>query len=85
MTFFTPAADGLTGYSCLELIRVHKTTDPQEIPAQIFEIEGQKNVFQFHFNQTAKTTSFILDQVFNKKKSQETSLIPIESTAGKAI
>ena len=66
-TFFTPAADDVTGYSCSELIAQHKAADPQEIPPKIFEAEGHKNIFQFHFNTASRTKEFILDRVFNKK------------------
>ncbi|PWA39393.1 hypothetical protein CTI12_AA570580 [Artemisia annua] len=61
---------------------MHKTADPQQIPPEIFAIEGQKNIFQIRFNQTGKTTDFILDQVFNKIKRQQTPTIPMEPATG---
>lgn len=70
ITFFTPGADCVTGYSCSELITQHKAADPQEIPSEIFAAEGQKNIFQIHFSTTSKTKEFILDQVFNKKPNK---------------
>ena len=69
LTFFTPTADDFTGYSCSQLIAKHKAADPQEMPPGIFAIEGQKNVFQLHFNSTSNTTDFVLDQVFDKKNA----------------
>ena len=82
ITFFTPAADDLIGYSCAELIAMHNAEDPQQIPSQIFEIEGQNNIFQFHFNETSKITSFVLDQVFDKKRVNQAPLITIQSEPG---
>ena len=46
---------------------MHEAEDQQEIPSQIFDTEGHKNIFQIRFNQGGDTTSFILDKVFNKK------------------
>jgi hypothetical protein len=55
------------GYTCSELIAIHEAEGQQEIPSQIFDAEGHKNIFQIRFNQGGDTTSFILDKVFNKK------------------
>ena len=71
MTFFSPGVDEITGYSCQELLANHKAEDPQEIPPAILAIEGEKNIFQFHYNTSGRTTEFNLDQVFNKKKRQQ--------------
>ena len=49
VTFFSPAVDDITGYSCSELLAKHKAPDPQQIPPKIFAIEGHKSVFQIHF------------------------------------
>lgn len=64
---------------------MHKAKDPQEIPLEIFAIEGQKNVFQIHFNETGKTTDFVLAQVFNKKKNHKSTATAIELHAGNTI
>ena len=61
ITFFTPGADHVVGYPCSQLIAMHKGEDLQEIPAEIFAVEGQKNVFQIHFSQSGEATNFILD------------------------
>ena len=82
ITFFTPAADKVTGYTCPELIAKHKTADQQEIPPEIFAVEGQKNVFQIHFNSGDGTPNFILDQVFDKKKRDEGTSSTIQIEAG---
>ena len=68
ITFFTPGADDVVGYTCSELLAMHSAEDQQEIPPQIFDVEGQTNVFQIRFNQTGDATSFVLDQVFNKTR-----------------
>ena len=68
VTFFTPVGDEIVGYSCPQLIAKHTKTDTQEIPEEIFAIEGQKHVFQIHFNESAKTTDFVVDKVFKKKR-----------------
>ena len=72
ITFFTPGADDVVGYTCSEIIAMHSAEDQQEIPPQIFDVEGQTNIFQIHFNQTGDTTSFVLDQVFNKTRRHGT-------------
>ena len=85
ITFFTPGADDIVGYTCSELIAIHKAEDQQEIPEQIFDAEGQRNIFQIRFNQTTETTSFVLDQVFNKKKRPQTATAAIQNQQGQAI
>ena len=72
VTFFSPAADDIVGYSCSYLLAKHNTQDLQEIPEEIFAIEGEQNIFQIHYNTTAQTTDFVLDQVFNKKNPKKT-------------
>ena len=57
----------------------------QEIPPEIFAIEGEKNIFQIHFSTTAKTTSFVLDQVFQKKKCYDAITPTIEANLGATI
>ena len=74
----------MTGYSCSELIAQHKAADPQEIPPKIFEAEGQKNIFQFHFNTASRTKEFILDRVFNKKTASGSSNPSLTANAGDA-
>ena len=85
ITFFTPGADDVVGYTCSELIAMHDGEDPQDIPSQIFDVEGQTNVFQIRFNQTGDTTSFILDQVFDKKTRQQPQHKPVEMIEGKSL
>ena len=75
----------MVGYPCSQLIAMHKAEDLQEIPAEVFAVEGQKNVFQIHFSQSGETTNFILDQVFDKKKFQATSATLLKSTSGKTL
>jgi hypothetical protein len=85
LTFFTPATDEVTGYTCEELLAIHNGEDPQLIPPQIFELEGQKNIFQFHFSQTSKKATFVLDQVFNKRNVTKESAKSIELQPGSTI
>jgi hypothetical protein len=82
VTFFSPAADDIIGYSCPELVAKHKATDQQEIPAEIFAIEGEKGVLQIHFNTLGRTIDFVVDKVFNKKKKAEPASTLIEANPG---
>lgn len=75
----------MVGYPCSQLIAMHKAEDLQEIPAEIFAVEGQKNVFQIHFSQSGETTNFILDQVFDKNKFHPPSATLLESSSGKTL
>ena len=85
ITFFTPGEDDIVGYTCSELIAMHEAEDQQFIPSQIFDTEGHKNIFQIRFNQGGDTTSFILDKVFNKKKSNEILDTSTETIEGKPV
>ena len=85
VTFFTPVGDDVVGFSCPQLIEKHTKTDMQEIPEEIFAIEGQKHFFQIHFNETAKTTDFIVDKVFKKKKAIEGTTSQHQEIQGNAI
>ena len=85
VTFITPAANEVTGYTCPQLVANHKGADLQEIPPEIFAIEGEKNVFQIYFSTSANTTSFVLDQVFQKKKCYDTVTPAIELNLGPTI
>ncbi|GJT66252.1 nucleic acid-binding, OB-fold protein [Tanacetum coccineum] len=53
-TFFTVAADDVIGCTCPEFIAMHNADNPQQTATKILAIEGQKYVFQFHFNTSGK-------------------------------
>ena len=82
MTFFSPAAEDIVGYPCSELLAKHKARDLQEIPEEIFALEGETNIFQFHFSTSGQTTDFNLDRVFNKKKIQESTSSVVQPPLG---
>ncbi|GKA17962.1 hypothetical protein Tco_0697799 [Tanacetum coccineum] len=60
--------DDVTGYSCPELEQKYRPAHTQKTPIEILLVEGQKNVFQFHFNITSYVTDFTLDSDFEKKE-----------------
>ncbi|GKA58273.1 DNA helicase [Tanacetum coccineum] len=65
VTFFTPAADKITGHQCKELVEKYKHVNPNKMPPEVLAIQGKTSIFQFHFNTQAKITDFTLDDVFN--------------------
>nr|GEW68528.1 DNA helicase [Tanacetum cinerariifolium] len=61
LTFFTPAADKITG----QLVAKYKPADPKKIPPEIFATQGKTRIFQFRYNTLAHVPKFNLDDVFN--------------------
>nr|GEZ24547.1 hypothetical protein [Tanacetum cinerariifolium] len=68
ITFFTPAANKVTDYSCVELLEKYKPADPTKIPPEILEAQGKYGVFQFHFNTLGNLTDLSLDAVYDVEK-----------------
>ncbi|GKB93917.1 nucleic acid-binding, OB-fold protein, partial [Tanacetum coccineum] len=65
LTFFTPAADKITGHSCEELVKKYKPANPKKIPPEVLTTKGKTSIFQFHYNTFAHVTEFTLDDVFS--------------------
>ena len=85
MTFFTPASNGIVGYTFQELVEKHTPANPKQIPPEIRLIEGQHHVLQFHFNTTDTTSDFILDAVFSNKKPDEGTVSLHDQLSGNNI
>ncbi|GJT34758.1 nucleic acid-binding, OB-fold protein [Tanacetum coccineum] len=49
-TFFTPNADIVTHADCTQLVNLYDTPSPREFPSEIFNLQGQRHIFQFHYN-----------------------------------
>nr|GEV65924.1 hypothetical protein [Tanacetum cinerariifolium] len=65
LTFFTPAADKITGHSCTELVEKYKPTDPKKIPPEIWATEGKTSIFQFCYSTLTHIIEFTLEDVFS--------------------
>ncbi|GKE18598.1 DNA helicase, partial [Tanacetum coccineum] len=83
LTFFTPAADKITGHSCAELVAKYAPADPKKIPTEILKTQGTSAIFQARLNTVGNITDLTLDDVFDVKKQDNiTSDDPQEIQTG---
>ncbi|GJZ69087.1 DNA helicase [Tanacetum coccineum] len=73
ITFFTPAANKVTDYSCSELVEKYKPTDPTKIPPEILAVQGKHGVFQFHFNTLGILIDLSLDAIYDVEKQDHST------------
>nr|GEW13015.1 hypothetical protein [Tanacetum cinerariifolium] len=66
--FFTPNADVLIGYKCLELLKKYNMPSPRDFPTEILSLKGRQHIFQFHFNPYSVTgkVDFYFDDILDK-------------------
>ncbi|GKA08744.1 DNA helicase [Tanacetum coccineum] len=67
-TFFTPNTDVLTGIDCTKLVNLYDTPSPRDFPSEILNIQGQRHIFQFHYNPSCEKgkVDFYFDDILDK-------------------
>ncbi|GJV45250.1 DNA helicase [Tanacetum coccineum] len=67
-TFFTPNADVLTGTDCTKLVNLYDTPSPRDFPSEILNLQGQRHIFQFHYNPSCEKgkVDFYFDDILDK-------------------
>ncbi|GJX59285.1 hypothetical protein Tco_0290675 [Tanacetum coccineum] len=67
-TFFTPNANVLTGADCTKLVNLYGTPSPCDFPHEILNLQGQRHIFQFHYNPSCEKgkVDFYFDDILDK-------------------
>ncbi|GJR52231.1 hypothetical protein Tco_1402752 [Tanacetum coccineum] len=70
-TFFTPNANILIG-ECSQLMKMHNTPQPHDLPPQILALKVKRHIFQFHYNPrcNAGRVDFIFNDILDKRTNQ---------------